>query len=73
MDQHAGVLKIKIPPRETGGAHVTVTTPLDPSPDQIAFYELIEDINIWGAKVLIPKILELNPSDRMFIQLELAL
>jgi hypothetical protein len=51
VDQRTGLLHIKIPAQRHDELGVTVTTPLDPSPDQLASYELIQDITIWGVQV----------------------
>lgn len=40
-----------MPSPDKGGADTTISTPLDPTPDQLADYELIGDITIWIHKV----------------------
>jgi len=51
VDHEAGVLRIEIPMHEKGEPDATVTTPLDPTPDQLSTYELIQGITIWGVQV----------------------
>jgi len=51
VDKEAGLLHIKIPMHGKGEPDITVTTPLDPSPDQLASFELVQDITIWGFQV----------------------
>ena len=52
VDQEAGMLHIKIPMHEKGEADVTVAIPLDSSPDELASFELVQDITIWGFQVI---------------------
>ena len=51
IDQAAGELHIKIPMQTKGEPDITVTVLLDPSPKELATYELVQDITIWGAQV----------------------
>jgi hypothetical protein len=51
VDKEAGLLYIKIPMHWKGEPDVTVTTSLDPTPDQLASFELVRDITIWGFQV----------------------
>lgn len=54
VDSKAGLLRIEIPMGHKDQSDITVETPLDPTPEQLATYELIDGIEIWGVKVRKP-------------------
>ena len=47
IDEKSGNLVIEIPPTDTGVPGSTVSTPLDPTEEDIKSFELIDDITIW--------------------------
>lgn len=51
VDLERGILRIDVPLTEKGKGIVTVETPLEPRPDQLAQMELVEDVTIWIHKV----------------------
>jgi hypothetical protein len=53
VDREAGILRIRIPMHDKGQPDVTVTTPLDPTAEQLSTYELVQEITIWGVQVKI--------------------
>jgi hypothetical protein len=67
VDKEAGLLHIKIPMHEKGEPDITVTTSLDPTPDQLASFELVQDITIWGFQVHFDAIFNTELSKIIFL------
>lgn len=65
IDYESGTLHIKIPMHGKGEPDITITTPLDPTPDQLSGYELLQGISIWGVQV--PSSIE-NPWKRKAVE-----
>ncbi|KZP07271.1 hypothetical protein FIBSPDRAFT_875668 [Athelia psychrophila] len=51
IDETTGTLNISIPVKEKGEAPLVISTPLNPTPAELADYELVTNITIWESKV----------------------
>lgn len=47
IDTEQGLLVIHVPSKQEGGEEMVVSTPLDPTEEQLKDFDLISDIEIW--------------------------
>lgn len=47
IDTEKGLLVIHVPSKQEGGEEKVVSTPLDPTEEQLKSYEFLSDIEIW--------------------------
>lgn len=71
IDETTGTLNISIPVKEKGEAPLVISTPLNPTPAELADYELVTNITIWESKVhLLPNCFLSLFLTRIYIQVD---